>query len=135
MLGRSLGRGGLPALAFDASDLVRLLLALAFLVWITRASFWSVLFPIRLPRGVLLARWLAIPTILVGGLRLLLALWLYVLTWSNMMWQGRMADISVWLGTSQFLDQVWTLAFWLTLLALLFGVLNEITLRYARPLQ
>lgn len=133
--GGRMGRGGFSALAFGASDFVGLLMALVFLFWITRAGFWEVLFPLRMPRSVLLARWLAIPTLMLGALRLLLALWILVMTWTNAMFQGRSADPSVLIGTSQLLDQLWTLGFWFTLLVLLFAALNEVTVRHARPLQ
>jgi hypothetical protein len=59
-----------------------------------------------------------------------------VMSWgSTLAAQGRSTDFTIWAGTSQLLEQVWTLAFWLTLLVLLFAVLNEITARQVRPLQ
>jgi hypothetical protein len=135
LMGRGMGMDRFAAVAFSGSELVGLAMALMFLFWITRADFWNALFPIRLPRGMLLARWLAIPTLMIGILQLVLSVWLLISIWSSALFQGRTADMTVVLGTSQFLGQIWTLGFWSTLLLLLLGVLNEITARQVRPLQ
>jgi hypothetical protein len=131
---RGMGMGGPAMLGMAAGDLVSALIAMVFLLWITRAGFWQVLFPIRMPAGIAFARWIAIPAVLIGGLRLLCSFWIMLMAWANSLGQGG-ADFSVLLGTSRFLEQLWTLGFWLTILALLFGVLNELATRYARPLQ
>ncbi len=136
MTGRGEGMRGFGALglAARAGDVFSMLFTLAFLAWITRASFWQVLFPVRMPWGVVIARWLAIPVIMLGMFRLLLAFAIVLLSWTSAMSQG-MGDFSPVILTSEFLGQLWMFAFWINLLVLLFGVLNEITLRKARPLQ
>lgn len=137
LLGRMGTRGpfGAGFVGTMAGDFTSVLIAIVLLVWITRASFWQVLFPIRMPAWIAFARWMAIPAALVGGLRLLCALWIMFLGWINSMGTMIITDWSVWIGTTQLVDQIWSLCFWLTILALLFGVLNELTTRYAKPLQ
>lgn len=136
MLSRGMGRSsGFSAATLGGTNFFGLLMALAFLVWITRASFWEILFPVCQPRSIILARWLAIPTVMLGALRLLLQLWIQINSWSTTMLQGRMADISTLGATSHLLDHVWRVGFWLTLLTLLFGMLDKFIARHARPLQ
>jgi hypothetical protein len=136
MMGRGGGMRGFGAMGLTAraNDVFSMLFTLAFLTWITRASFWSVLFPIRMPWGVVIARFLAIPVIMLGMFRLLIAVLVVALSWTSNMNQG-FGDFSPVILASEFLGQLWMFAFWIVLLVLLFGVLNEIARRHARPLQ
>jgi hypothetical protein len=96
----------------------------------TRTKVWNVIYPKRLPAGLLVARWLGVIAIMCGVARFLCNLF-FVFSLISGIGSSRPfgpGDGEFLFGVSMIIDQLWWLSFWLTtftLVAFMSGMLLQ----------
>ena len=117
--GGGAGRGILPTM----TSTVHVICLAILLIWVTRNRVWHYLFPARLPFGIQVAKWLALITALIGLARCLCFM-LVSLFMFNQMQRGS-GDMS-WIASSVgFVNQLWSIAFWITLLVIVLTCVDQ----------
>ena len=119
------------------STTMRVLFFVCFLIWLAKTKLWETLFPAGVPVGVYVSRWLAILAAILGLAKASLT---GLMSGVGLIATGGRGasvetEIQGWLPTLMVLDQLWSIAFWLTLTILFFTAANQILLRYANQLQ
>ena len=112
---------------------VRVLFLIPLVLFVTRASFWTAVYPARVPASLVAARWLAVITALIGFGPLLIGLYVAFALFAQTAGGGqpqRGADPII--GIGMLLNQMWWLAFWITAFVLLFVAVNAWTQRYVQ---
>jgi hypothetical protein len=128
----TLGRG-LPQI----TNAVRIVFFVFFLLWITRTKVWNVALPTGVPNGIYVARWVALLAAILGLGRCVSGIYITLRLFAGMGGGGRQTSMSIaqWLPLLGVLDQLWAIAFWLTLMVVLFTLANQLTLRFVRQSQ
>jgi hypothetical protein len=117
-----------------ASDIVWTCLGILLLSAIARTTVWEALFPENIPGGVKVARVFAMVAVVFGVLRILCSI-APVLAWLLGVATGHMPDFMMLAAGEASVAVLWNLAYWTTLTVLAATVLNQLLLRYGRPLQ
>jgi hypothetical protein len=129
-----LGRG-LPQI----TSTVQVVFFVFLLLWLTRTKLWNAFFPSGARGGIYVARWVALLAAILGLGRCVGGMYmtLHLLTAMDGGSQPNSRSLSQWSLSLSVLDQLWAIAFWLTLMIVLFTVANQLTLRFvgqaARP--
>ena len=131
-----IGLGVLSSGILPASAATLRVIFLVFLIlFVTRAKAWRMIFPQRLPAGLVVARWLAMLAALFGVARVVSGIFLAVLLFGDLSLssRGRSSGGGFVAGVAFLLDQLWWVTFWVAALAVLLVAVNLWTQRYLRP--
>jgi hypothetical protein len=122
------------------ADIGRSLFLLFALAWVTRSSVWNVVFPAKLPNGLIYARIFAVPVLLVGFLRLVINTLATVGMLGGRMGFGRSFsglrdELQLIFMLRSVFDLLWTVGFWIAVFILLFTLVNHGVVQFARQAE
>lgn len=122
---------GMSGLSASVGTVVRMLFAIALVVWLSRSQLWELFFPARVPKGVHMARLLVVPLVIVGVCKLGADFILGRRADALRLLGGTSnADMEIYLGVHALLDAIWTCGFWLVVFILLFTMVENLAVRY-----
>jgi hypothetical protein len=130
----TIGRG-LPQI----TNTIRTVFFVFLLLWVTRTKVWETVFPAGVPGGIYVARWAALLAAILGLGRCASGIYVTLRLFMTM-GSGRGGGqtpqyLQDWVPSLVALEQLWAIAFWLTLMIVLFTVANRLTLRFVRPTE
>jgi hypothetical protein len=124
-------RGGIGT----AGGVARDIFGICLIIWLSRSQIWEAIFPLALPRGIQLARMLAIPLVIAGVISVLAGT-ILVTSITALGTIGPTIDGAIGFGGALLLlDATWRYGFWLLIFLLLFSVLENLILRHVRPTE
>lgn len=124
----------------DFADIGRSVFMLFALAWVTRTGAWNIFFPGKLPNGIVYARIFAVPVILVGVVRLLvnmlttLGMFVGAAAFSRP-FSALRDELQILFMLRSVFDLLWTVGFWIAVFILLFTLVNQGVLYFARQVQ
>jgi len=127
--------GGSSGGIFPAvSETVKTACLIAVLLWITRSRLWSRFFPAKRPGGLTAARWFGLIAALIGIARCVAQAYVsYTLMSMKNRGSGGSSDLPWFLSTLSTVDQLWSIAFWLTIVLLATTVIDRIAVGAIAP--
>lgn len=132
------GGGGMPPLMTFGStaDILRTMLMLGLLLWGTRTRAWEALYSDRLPGGITVCRFLALPIALIGCVRILCMLVFLLVSLASGGGRfggfGGNSDVAILILVVAIASWTWSVGFWLVVFLMLFSVVNELTNRVVK---
>ena len=127
LMGGTSSGGIFPAV----SATVKTACLIAVLLWLTRSRLWNSFFPSKRPGGLKAARWFGLIAALVGIARCVAHAYV---SYTLMSMTNRGGSDSKWfLGTLSAVDQLWSIAFWLTIVVLATTVIDRVAVGTFAP--
>jgi hypothetical protein len=133
--GASPGIAAAQTVLGTVTNIARDLFALFLIIWICRSQIWNMVFPTRLPRGLLMARLIVMPLAIVAILKLVITCLIAIALVGAQNTGLGSADLQLYTAVHMLLSVVWSCGFWVILLLILFMVFEHVAARYVASLQ
>ena len=122
----------LPGAIGTVGNVIRDIFGIFVIVWLCRSRLWDYLFPVKLPKGIHMARLLSIPLVMIGIVKILNSALMgpsLALGWGA---TTILQEIPMLGGIIMFVNATWSCGFWVVLFLLLFTAIENLSLQYVQ---